>query len=640
MQRPSAVLAPTGRAARVLNYKTGLAASTIHSCIYDFDSLVGTVDEEGKGPDQGPGFTLHFKLKPNDGLATVYIIDESSMVSDSAAKQEMLRFGSGKLLSDLIRFSNVSRHGSVGKLILIGDHCQLPPVDMSISPALDANYIKEHHQLDSAVATLHTVLRQSSDSAILGRASQLRLQIDENSFNRIDLSPEEGQIVAVQPGELIAKATEAARKGRWLPIIAYSNKQVAQYNKAVRGRLWGDEQAPPQSGDYLIVIKNSSKYKLLNGDNVKIASASAGQQVRTVALRGRAPVELRFRKLRIVQILPNGEELLQEAIVLENTLSSSERQPTEDEMRALYVDFIQRHSGLRPGTAEFNLVLAEDPYFNALLVKFGYALTCHKAQGGEWNDVAVDFTGFSGLHNADFFRWVYTAVTRAKKVLFTIDAPRFDEFSGIRRPALAVPSLVEEAESFPGSASLDDPDYLRYSFPADKPFLFDYFVKLRDGWQATSIMVESVRHLPYQEQVTVRLDNDLAIIQYHYNGKGGLSASGPSALPGGGALGDAALAIARQVLSVVGEATVVVRSPFLTGLEKRVRAAVVASGVELHAMKSMPYRERYEFMQGGKLISLDFHFNGKEQWTGIQQVGGDTPAGTELKLRISNSLET
>lgn len=137
-ERSYAILAPTGRAARVLNQKTGLGAGTIHSCIYDFDKMESDVDEEGGGPKDGAGITFHFALKQNYELDTVFIIDEASMVSDVLIEQEILRFGSGRLLSDLVKYSNINIKNARTKLVFVGDYCQLPPVGMNLSPALAA----------------------------------------------------------------------------------------------------------------------------------------------------------------------------------------------------------------------------------------------------------------------------------------------------------------------------------------------------------------------------------------------------------------------------------------------------------------------------------------------------------------------
>lgn len=266
-------------------------------------------------------------------------------------------------------------------------------------------------------------------------------------------------------------------------------------------------------------------------------------------------------------------------------------------------------------------------------------MTCHKAQGGEWNSVVVDFSGFSGQHNPEYFRWAYTATTRAKQVLYTIDAPCFDEFSGIRQLSVQLPTsepILVNGTNFGNPAN--DPDVLRFSFPADKQFLFDTFVKLRDAWLVAGITITAVRHLPYQEQITVRRDNASAKLQYHYKGNGSMSPAGPTLLPGGDALGDEALLLAQQALLVGTLSVMIVRPQFLLDLEKRIRLAIAESAFELQTVTSRPYRERYDFHLRGQTICFDFSYNAKQQWTTLQQVGGDTPAGIEVRGMIMSAL--
>lgn len=197
IQREFVALTPTGHASRVLTQKTGISSSTIHSHIYNFEEFSSKIDEEGCGPKQGAGMTFRFKLKQNSYISCVYIIDEASMVSDSRINQDFFSFGSGKLLSDLVEYSKVKIQNSNAKFVFIGDHCQLPPIGMNISPALDEEYLRKYHHLENVDAVLNTVIRHGNESAILAEATKLREQIDKKKFNCLDIKSVDEQIIRI-----------------------------------------------------------------------------------------------------------------------------------------------------------------------------------------------------------------------------------------------------------------------------------------------------------------------------------------------------------------------------------------------------------------------------------------------------------
>jgi hypothetical protein len=539
------------------------------------------------------------------------------MVADIESEQDDVRFGSGRLLADLLKFTRIGRTGREpggSKIIFVGDPCQLPPVKQDFSPALSFDYMTKNHGLTCAEFEIRGIVRQKSDSAILEKAGCLRESIEKGVFNTFDLSSSKDEIVSMSSSEAVSLVAESGNKA---VLITYSNQQALELNREVRALIWGNENLPVQVSDTLLVNKNAIKHRLFNGDLVKVTKVSEQVEVRTVSLRNFSPVDLKFRPIQVAYRSSDGKVVYIDCMILENILDSRERALSPLEQRALFVDFRIRNPRLRIGTAEFRNALMSDEYFNALQVKYGYAMTCHKAQGGEWDTAVVQFGDSRGKISESFFRWAYTAITRAKKKLCTIDAPRFTSTSSIK---VSFPDSCAVTESTKASP-IDDPDFLKLSFRDDKLFLFDIFAKFRDSWQEEGITVDRAKHLPFQEQILVRCGDETATIQYHYNGKGNMSEAGPLLMPGGGIFGDKVLKIARDSLSTCNEEARLPRSPFLEDMEKRIRQSLDGTDIELRSVSSMKYRERYDFLQRGQVIRLDFTYSDKLIWGTMMQVG-------------------
>lgn len=603
------VIAPTGRAARILGAKTQAAATTIHSVLYTKPRV--EVFEEAVSIND-PGMRWHFPLKEEDPGATVFIVDESSMVGDKEAKGDLLRFGSGRLLADLIRYARLGRDGRIGehgaKIIFVGDPAQLPPVGETLSPAMCSEYLKQTFALDSQTFELTEVMRQQAGSAILDRATALREQIGQRDYNRFDLKPVEGEIIAASTAEAIAHVEAARRSGSSSVLITYSNAQALQLNRMLRGRLWGDENADLRQGDLLLINKNSFQHDLSNGDLVKVKQVFGPSERRTVRLNvkgepERVPVELAFRQVEVVCKAGDGSIRTIQCRLLENLLHSPERELTPLEQRALLADFMQRsrNQGLRPKTDAFNIAIREDPYFNALQVKYGYAMTCHKAQGGEWKTAVVNFEGGHSARNEHFFRWSYTAITRAQSSLITINAP-----------VSAIPTPTPT-----------DNDWNRYCFNAGQEALFAYHVALREAWSNRGICIERLDHLQYAERYLLTCDGRTATVQYHYKGNHRVSTT--QAAPGATSdreLLDTALAGMHEALASMSAATAPLPEPFLVEFRDKLSAVLEGTGIRLVATESMPYRLRVEFETAEQRAKIDFCYNGKQTWTSAAEVGG------------------
>ena len=625
--RPHAFLAPTGRAARILGDKTGVNATTIHGGIYTFEHL--EVFEEARTKND-PGLRFRFALRKDDPGAMVFVVDESSMVGDMEDKQDVLRFGSGRLLADLVEYSRIGRPGRSSadpgaKLIFVGDPAQLPPVGEQLSPALSAAYLTKEFALACAGFELTEVHRQAAGSVILERASAIRESIKAKQFNAFNLLPSGESLVAGQVPDSVQRVVDAYRHGGGSSaLITYTNVRALELNRSVRGRLWGDELADIRAGDQLLVNRNSHRCGLYNGDLVRVLDVAGVVERRTVFMRGVEPVELSFRQATVAYRDGNGEVRRIDCLLLENLLHSKARALSPEEQRALLVDFRQRHPELKPGTSEFGAAIRDDPWFNALQVKYGYAMTCHKAQGGEWDTAVVNFESGRGAHNEDFFRWAYTAITRAKRTLVTISAPSFDAYTDMDWGS--IPKQMHPAGGSDNAAAEGqaDPDWDRYSFSQGQAGIFWHHCKLREALRAHGIAIDALDHLQYCERYRLEREAEVASVQYWYKGDGKVSRVGPAAgnRSGDGALVEAAVAIMRDTLLGTGPTGEAIDDPFVSAFAQKVEQATADTGIRILSKESLPYRLRIGFTDGIRQGAVDFCYDGKPKWTKVQEVGG------------------
>ena len=370
--------------------------------------------EDAQGSND-PGMRIVYALKQTDPGATVFIVDEASMVGDRETKGDLLQFGSGRLLSDLIAYARLGRprrDNELGtKIVFVGDPAQLPPVGDNLSPALSLDYLKENLDLECVEFELTEVMRQAAGSAVLDRATAIRDSIRREEFNSFNLASVDGEISAVSASDAVGCVTDSVKAKSSAVLITYTNAAAREFNRAVRARLWGDEMHHLRVDDLLLVNKNSPMNGLFNGDLVKVVEIRERVE-KHVAIKGvDSPVKLTFRSVSLAHLGDDAQVV--QCQVLENLLESPERELSPNEQRALLVNFRQRFPHLKTKSAEFRLAIRQDEFFNALQIKYGYAMTCHKAQGGEWDTAVVNFSDSSN-RGKDFFRWSYTAITRSK----------------------------------------------------------------------------------------------------------------------------------------------------------------------------------------------------------------------------------
>ncbi len=401
VKQSSELLAPTGRAAKVLAGYAGKPAYTIHRKIYRQQS-----SRDGTGI-----FVRDKNLYRN----TLFIVDEASMISNTSIEKSI--FGSGNLLDDLIRYV----YEGVGcRLILIGDTAQLPPVGLSLSPALDKKKLEGYGKKVTEVF-LSDIVRQAAGSGIVMNATGIRNLISEGMENipRFKLSGYED--ISDLPGNELIESISSSydRYGvENTTVICRSNKRANQYNAGIRNQiLYREEELT--TGDLLMVVKNNYFWTsgnkkidfIANGDIVKVTRIK-----RTEELYG-------YRFADAVIELPDYAVEM-EVKLLTNTLTVDAAALSMDDNRKLFYSILEDYRDISPRREQYEKVRLT-PHFNALQVKYAYAVTCHKAQGGQWDCAYID-QGYipPGQINIDYLRWLYTAVTRASEKLFLVNFPR------------------------------------------------------------------------------------------------------------------------------------------------------------------------------------------------------------------------
>lgn len=394
------MLAPTGRAAKVISNYAKQPAFTIHKKIY----------YPKKNQQSGVAFTMQANKHKN----TVFIVDESSMISDNVTDATMYTHGS--LLDDLMYYVY---SGENCKLIIVGDTAQLPPVGMDESPALNEDRLALQYDMKVDFIELTEVMRQEEDSGILYNATELREQLQQEfyDFFEFDVKPFK-DIVRLQDGYETLDAIHDAysHKGNEETIfIVRSNKRANQYNQQIRTRIL-DNDSEISAGDYIMVVKNNyfwlkeSKVTdfIANGDILEIM-----QIYRYHQLYGFRFASVKVRMIDYPDMAPF------DTIVLLDTLHSESASMTYEESNRLYQEVLLDYQDETTAYRRMQKV-KNNEYFNALQIKFAYAVTCHKSQGGQWDTVFIEQPYLPDGISKDYMRWLYTALTRAKEKVYLI----------------------------------------------------------------------------------------------------------------------------------------------------------------------------------------------------------------------------
>lgn len=396
------LLAPTGRAAKVLAQYAGEKALTIHKRIYRQRT---NADYESR-----------FSLAPNPERGAVFIVDEASMLSDRTSSGAL--FGSGSLLEDLVQYV---RSGRGCRLILVGDNAQLPPVGADFSPALDVASLSAYGEV--VYTTLDDVVRQEAQSGILFNATLVRCMLERGICEVPRFETGFADFEALEGGDFLERLQECyAKYGRDETIvITRSNKRANRYNEGIRRNvLMAEEEI--ESGDMLMVVKNNY-YFPEHMEEAPMNFIANGDIVRLRRLR-RFEELYGFRFANAVLEFPDYDDAEMPCKILLDTIASESPSLTEEESRRLFFEVEKDYTEIKSRLKRFKEI-RENPHYNAVQVKFSYAVTCHKAQGGQWRAVFIDRCLFGDEPmTRDMLRWLYTALTRATEKLFLVN---FDE---------------------------------------------------------------------------------------------------------------------------------------------------------------------------------------------------------------------
>ncbi len=399
LKHKAVLMAPTGRAAKVMAGYAKRKAFTIHKQIYY------TKSEGGSG--------MQFVLKPNKYRDTLFIVDEASMIGDD--RQNAKLFENGSLLDDLMQYIDAGKNC---KLLLVGDPAQLPPVHLTLSPALDAENLNYGFNKKVHSAELTEVMRQSEGSGILQNATVLRNQLEFEDYTGYTFDLDRPDVKRLMEGNEILECLETALNDEGpeeTVFIVRSNKRANLYNQNIRARVLFLE-ADLSVGDQLMVVKNnyfwlepeSAPGFIANGDLIKIQRILTHKEI----------YGFRFANVEVSLVdYPNTPAF--ETTLLLDTLTSESSSLSYEEGNQLYQAVQEDYAHLTSKYKRF-MAVKNNPYFNALQVKYSYAITCHKSQGGQWKKVFIEQPYLPEGPDKDYFRWLYTAMTRAQEQLYLV----------------------------------------------------------------------------------------------------------------------------------------------------------------------------------------------------------------------------
>jgi len=628
------LMAPTGRAAKVIREKTGQEAFTIHKSIYNYEDLVEVKD--------GESFYYYYKIKNNiDVINKIFIVDEASMLSDAKSEGEFFRFGTSYLLTDLISFTRINQPMVNSKIIFVGDPCQLPPVSDNSSKAFNANYLKEKFNLVSEETEMKEVQRQGAQSGIIDAAANIRKSITAGSFNSFDLRAN-GKDIFNPSYDVFYNTWQQTPNPKI--IIANKNKTCLDLNIEIRKRRFGTENMPIQKSDIVIIGRNYYKKDIFNGEFAVVNEVSELVETKTISLKGKEPVTLIWRDIELIFPDAESSNKIVKGKMLENFLYG-ENFLTPEETQALYVDFTLRNKTLKPNSEEFKEAIIKDEYFNCLMVKYGYAVTCHKAQGGEWDNVftiwdndntpnfdcLIDQQKRAGKTNKDFYRWAYTAITRASQTLYAINPPYFNSYSNM---TFLDTNVVDSLNELTGSTLQTDvidvdreliAQLTTLNLLAQPIQIQDHYIKIKHAISGDAIVITSWEKIGYEIRYTFQKENKKAVFRTYVNGKNEFKNS-ITIMPNLSTDIDfnvqinqlikqlPNITIRRNTVETIPqqikfEVDVDEQYPFTTNLYNDLNVALATTGIIIADIEHLQYKKRYTFNRNNEKAVIDFEYN-------------------------------
>ncbi len=400
IRRSAVLLAPTGRAAKVMSVYSSKQAFTIHKKIYY--------------PKKQSGGGVEFVPAPNKHRNALFIVDEASMIPDTPTDSKL--FGNGSLLDDLMYHV---RSGHNCKLLLIGDTAQLPPVKLDLSPALDPDRLSLNYGKEVDCLELDQVMRQAESSGILHNATNLREQLQSQFYGefKFELAPFK-DIVRLIDGMEVQEAIDSSyhQNGKEeTTLIVRSNKRANLYNQSIRERILFLDNVI-SVGDYMMVVKNNYFWIEADSDAGFIANGDIIEVLELFSIKELYGFSFAEVKVKMVDY-PKQKPFV--TVLLLDTIHAETPSLSYEEANRLYQEVSKDYAHEKSKYKRF-MGVKKNKYFNALQVKFSYAITCHKSQGGQWDTVFVEQPYLPNGVDKEYLRWLYTALTRAKRQMYLI----------------------------------------------------------------------------------------------------------------------------------------------------------------------------------------------------------------------------
>lgn len=628
IKRNFMIAAPTGRAAKIISEKTHQEAKTIHKMIYS-ETLMQVDENIGKIDSLKFRFELNLNI---DSIDTVYIIDEASMVSNVRDESEFLSFGSGQLLKDLILYANFGTKLSNRKIIFIGDSAQLPPINMNYSPALSVEYLINNFGGKATAVELKEVVRHKTESGILKNATNIRNSISRNFKTELNIS-NSNDVIHLKTKDLLSNYISELDSNSFdkQVIIAHSNSSVKELNDLIRSHYFPGKKTISKN-DLILLTKNNYNYSidLFNGDFGRVYSVGLESETINVIFKRKTKyndlktynIFLTFRNVCLTfQDSKKGFHQIY-CKIIENLLYSKNGQLLPEEQMALFVDFIKRHPKLKAGTIEFKDELKIDPYFNALQIKFGYAVTCHKAQGGEWKKVFVDCNAKMGKSNSTYFRWLYTAITRAKDKLFVINPPIYRAGSNMRKTKIQI--TTEVSKSIVIDNDKEENNDSKFSF--DNEFQRNLHFSILEQINELDVCIEDILHKQFCEHYLFSQNSQKTRILFYYNSKNRVTKLMPneesdfskSLLEKLKCILNREIEVNDKILSPIKsklEFDFPIEFPFLKELYSNICSKFLMENIVISNIKHLQWRERYNFNKENLKAVVDFTYNKKGEFS-------------------------
>jgi hypothetical protein len=495
---------------------------------------------------------------------------------------------------------------------------------MNNSPALNANYLRNEYNLDSRECELTGVVRQKAGSGVMKNSLKIRESLRMHVFNQLDIDCSNDDVIELQYDDVIKQYLNSCNRqiNAESIVLAYSNADVADYNRRIREEFF-PKMADIMRSDKVMATNNTDGpgFFISNGDFGRVRQVYGASIERTIPLKRKSSetgaietieVKLKFRRVELGFKDPEGVTHYFDSYVIENLLYSDKPQLSSDENKALYIDFRNRHRELKPDMLEFKQMLRSDPYFNAMKIKFGYAITCHKAQGSEWKNVFVKCKANNAQLTSEYFRWLYTAMTRTSDKLYLIEPPHIKIGDGIE-VVVKVPT-----------------DAIR----------FEISCRVKEAISVTGIEISDIYSYEYHDCYCFSKNGLSARIDIHFNAKGKISsAKAQKSSPFANELEALLKPLVGAFASAIEVHELVFAESFLEEFHIRLSEACEELGVKIIGVDPLQYKQRYTFVKGQDNVRFDIYYNGKKQFTKCMVLGSPSALASEVESIITHGLK-